>query len=307
MKRAHGLAGALLLGILAGEYLTTNFAFRAWLGRVAGRGDLVALVGPRGIYEGDLERTGRNLESLIDEAKVTGAARSQPVSPPAIAHEMDLLRWQFPDEKTWRAALEKAGTTTRGLRSEVTANLRARAWLEAKLARPHPPNESDILHFCETPPKRFLGPQRFRASHLFLAAPEGAPADIVTAKRALSEALALRLRNGESFSALVAEFSEDDATKGRDGDLNYFAAARMLPAVWNAAQTLAEGTNSPPFRSRLGFHILRMTRRLPPEELSLVQATPEIVAALENAERAVALPALFAPLGGKIQFAARGN
>ncbi len=35
---------------------------------------------------------------------------------------------------------------------------------------------------------------------------------------------------------LVAEFSEDEASKKRDGDLGYFAATRMLPEVFVAAE-----------------------------------------------------------------------
>ncbi|HSU86192.1 MAG TPA: hypothetical protein VLI42_05625, partial [Chthoniobacterales bacterium] len=46
----------ILLGIGAGEYLTSNFSVRRWIGEVVRRGDLQILVGHRGIYDTDVAR-----------------------------------------------------------------------------------------------------------------------------------------------------------------------------------------------------------------------------------------------------------
>ena len=135
----------------------------------------------------------------------------------------------------------------------------------------------------------FREPLRLRASHLFLAAPEGYPSEVIEGKRALINMLAARLRNGESFDVLVAEFSEDEATKKRGGDLNYFAEERMLPALFAAAQRLRAGETSAPIRSRLGFHLVRLTHVLPAQEMTFEQALPEIFATLENEKRARAV------------------
>ena len=91
MRRALFLLVALGIGLAAGECLTRNFIFRRSLGEIVRRGKLVAMVGRRGIYDRDLVRTGRSLESLIEQAKVETAAESQPISSGAIDHEMDLL------------------------------------------------------------------------------------------------------------------------------------------------------------------------------------------------------------------------
>ncbi len=283
MKRApFVLVLVLVLGIGAGEYLTTDFAFRHWLGYIVRRGDLEALVDRHGIYGRDVERAGRSLESLIDLAKLDAAAARQPISSVAIDHQMNLLRWQFGDEKSWQAILRKAATTPRALRREVAANLRDRSWLEAQIA----PNDSGLRRFYDVQSERFREPLRFRASHLFLAAPDGYPSEVIEAKRTLINALAGRLQNGESFPALVAEFSEDEATKTKGGDLNYFAEARMLPEIFSAAQTLHEGETSAPIRTRLGFHLIRLTKSRPPRLLDFDEARPEISEALENQERA---------------------
>ena len=288
MKRALLVVLLLGIGIGAGEYLTTNFTFRHWLGHLVRRGELEALVGRRGLYDRDVERTGRSLETLIDLAKLDAAAARQPISSSAVDHQMDLLRWQFGDEKSWQAILRKAGTTARAMRREVAANLRDHSWLEAQIS----PNDSGARPFFDAQRERLREPLCFRASHLFLAAPDGYPSEVIEAKRSLIDALAVRLQNGESFPALVAEFSEDEATKTKEGDLNYFAAARMLPEIFSAAQTLHEGETSAPIRSRLGFHLLRLTESRPPRLLDFDEARPEISAALENQERAQTVRAI---------------
>jgi parvulin-like peptidyl-prolyl isomerase len=303
MKRAAVLFLSLFLGIAVAEFLSTNFVFRQSLGRIVRRGELEVLVGRRGIFDRDIEHAlraqnfaGRQpsktelLARLIDLAKLEEISEGQSVAAETVDHEMDLLRWQFADEKSWNAAQPSQ------LRREVLNNLRARAWLEAQLGAKILPNEKQRRQFYDAYPDVFFEPLRFRASHIFLAAPDGYPAEVIEAKRALTQAIVARQ---ESFPALVAEFSEDDATKNREGYLNYFAAERMLPEIFAAAQALPLNAMSAPIRSRLGFHLLRVTQVLPPARLSFAEVEPEIAAFLENQQRAPAIVALL----GKMQFA----
>jgi peptidyl-prolyl cis-trans isomerase C len=126
---------------------------------------------------------------------------------------------------------------------------------------------------------------------------------VIEAKRLLIGTLAQRMAPGEPFAALVAEFSEDEATKKRCGDLGYFAETRMLPEVFATVRSLRPGETTAPVRSRLGFHIIRLTERLPARQLTFEEARPEIAALIANEERAKAI----AGLRGKIAIAARPN
>ena len=66
----------------------------------------------------------------------------------------------------------------------------------------------------------------------------------------------------------------------------------MLPELFAAAQSLRVGDTSTPIRSRLGFHLLRLTDALPAREMTLPEATPEIAAVLADQQRAAALSRL---------------
>ncbi|MGI8958072.1 MAG: peptidylprolyl isomerase [Chthoniobacterales bacterium] len=309
---------ALALGIGTGEFLTHSFSVRRWIGYFVRRGELQALVGQSGIYDDDVDRAWRAelfgngteareiepavaaeqkrgvLQRLIQEEKVTATAADESVNPASIERETQLLRDQFRDEKTWLNSLANAGLTTASLKRKVRTDLRDRTWLEKQIAGQTQPNDSDVQRYFAEHQSEFQEPFRLRASHLFLAAPEGYPDEVINAKRALIEQLAQRLANAESFPGLVAEFSEDEATKKREGDLGYFSETRMLPAVFTAAKGLQPGQVSAPVRSRLGFHILRLTEARPARQMSLEEARPEIMALLENQKRATAVASLFA-------------
>ncbi|MEP7248891.1 MAG: peptidylprolyl isomerase [Spartobacteria bacterium] len=309
---------ALLLGVAAAEFLATNFTFRRWLAQVVRHDELQALVGRRGIYQSDVERAWQAqlfllgadpreireqiaaaqkraaLKRLIGQEKLRAASAAESLPPGAIAHEFDLLRWQFRDDKTWIVGLREAGLSAGGLRREVVDHLRVRQWIEARIAPRLLPNDREARAWFEAHPQDFQEPARLRASHLFLAAPDGYPTEVIETKRALIKQLAARLRNGESFPALVAEFSEDEATKTRGGDLGYFAEERMLPPVFQAAQQLQPKETSGPVRSRLGFHLLRLTETRPARALRFEEAEAEINALLVNRKRETAVAALVA-------------
>ena len=322
---------AIILGIGTAECLTNAISFRRWIARVVRRGDLQALVGRRGIYDTDVERAWqaalfasgadpRTIESsltgeqksellryLIEQEELNAAAAGQGINPASVGREMDLLHWQFRDEKTWIEVLGNAATNSRGLRREVATNLRDRNWIEAQIAPKIQPNEAECRRYYEEHKEAFQEPVRLRASHLFLAAPDGYPAEVIKTKRILIDALSKRLANGESFPALVVEFSEDEATKKRGGDLNYFAEERMLSTVFDTAKTLHPGETSAPVRSRLGFHLIQLMELRPPRMLTFDEALPEIVMMFENQKRAQAISTLRAALTSKIQIATQPN
>ena len=280
-------AGALLLGFGTGEYLTWNSSFRRWIAHVVRQEDLQALVGRHGIYNRDVERAWQaelfargavpqDLENsgateqkraalgrLIMLEELNDAAAKEAIDSAAVGREIDLLHWQMRDEKTWHEVLQRDATNPRQLRRKAIRNLRERNWIEDQIAPLIRPNEEECRRYFETHRAIFQEPLRLRASHLFLAAPEGYPAEVIETKRALILTLAKRLANGEAFPALVAEFSEDEATKKRGGDLGFFAAERMLPEIFEAAQRLHPGETSASVQSRLGFHLIRLTERAP--------------------------------------------
>jgi parvulin-like peptidyl-prolyl isomerase len=102
----------------------------------------------------------------------------------------------------------------------------------------------------------------------------------------------MRVIAGEKFTQLVAEASEDEASKTRGGDLGYFSEARMPQEFLDELKKLRAAETSGPIRSHLGFHLIQLTEVKPAADLSVEQARAEIALAIANRKRALAVASL---------------
>lgn len=72
------------------------------------------------------------------------------------------------------------------------------------------------------------------------------------------EALRARVVGGEDFALVAQQASDDDTTAALGGDLGWFAADAYGAGVGEAVRSLSPGEVSQPFRSNLGWHIVKL-------------------------------------------------
>ncbi|MCG3159766.1 MAG: Chaperone SurA [Acidobacteria bacterium] len=84
-----------------------------------------------------------------------------------------------------------------------------------------------------------------------------------------------RVKKGESFEKIADEFNED-GTKGRGGDLDWFGKGAMDADFEAAAFALQKGqTSNELVKSKFGYHIIRVDdRRMAPAATTKASATP---------------------------------
>jgi peptidyl-prolyl cis-trans isomerase SurA len=100
--------------------------------------------------------------------------------------------------------------------------------------------------------------QEVRASHILVLVDEGAsPQDTLKAYNKVLE-IKRRLDAGEDFVTVAKQTSEDPSVKENNGDLGYFSAFRMVYSFENAAFNTKVGQVSKPFRTRFGYHIVKV-------------------------------------------------
>lgn len=110
-----------------------------------------------------------------------------------------------------------------------------------------------------------------RASHILIALPENAnPTDTLNA---YNKAINLRERalKGEDFSVLAKQYSDDPSAKdkkeqnykGNGGDLGYFTSMTMIYPFENACYSMNVGEISTPIKTRFGYHIIKLTDKIP--------------------------------------------
>ncbi len=110
--------------------------------------------------------------------------------------------------------------------------------------------------------------QEVDVSHILIrVAPNAAPSDTLEAYRTLA-ALVDSLDQGAHFGALAQRHSEDpsaqqEGSPGYRGHLGYLTAGRTVKAFEDRMYTTPDGEVSPIFRTRFGYHVLKVHGRRP--------------------------------------------
>jgi parvulin-like peptidyl-prolyl isomerase len=315
------IAIAVTAGIFGGQLALRSVFVREKVGRLCGRGHLLALVHGRGIYQSDVDRTVHEsdyandierkgatdieqrfaLNKLIADSAARSHAVSEKIPAVNLKRNLDLLRLQFSTEKTWQLSLAASRLSVASLSRKLRDDLRVQQWISKRIAHDVDVSENECRDFYISHSANFFVPERIRVAHLFLAAPPETAPDIVEAKQAAIEALSVRLATGEDFGSLTAEASADEATKLNAGDLGYVSVNRMPPDFMSAALKLRPGETSGPVRTRLGFHIIKAIDRQAPHQRAFENARGEIAIQLANQKREAAVKQLIVDLRGEAE------
>ncbi|MFM7104383.1 MAG: peptidylprolyl isomerase, partial [Flavobacteriales bacterium] len=135
------------------------------------------------------------------------------------------------------------------------------AGYRSQLARPYL-TDTDKLNDLMKEAYKFMG-EEVRASHILVKCePNASPQDTLKAFNKIME-LRKRINAGEDFTTVAKSSggSEDPSVTSNGGDLGYFTAFQMVYPFEKAAYAAKVGELSMPFRTRYGYHILKLTDR----------------------------------------------
>ncbi|APZ48190.1 peptidylprolyl isomerase [Polaribacter reichenbachii] len=155
----------------------------------------------------------------------------------------------------------------------------------------------------------FRTKNEIKAKHILIRTPKIAtPKDTLAAYKKITE-IRNRIVNGEDFEAVAEETSEDPSArndekrkrKGNKGNLGYFSAFKMVYPFEEAAYTTKVGEVSKPFRTRFGYHILKVDS-LRPSKGELEVAHILLTKQTKNAK--VLIDSIYSLLEKDVQFKA---
>jgi peptidyl-prolyl cis-trans isomerase D len=92
--------------------------------------------------------------------------------------------------------------------------------------------ESELRAYYDTNQPEFTEEQQVRARHILLTA--DSPEAVAVAKAQVEE-LKRRIAAGEDFAALARQYSQDETTRDRGGELGFFGRGRYNPTLEDAA------------------------------------------------------------------------
>ncbi|MDJ0363678.1 peptidylprolyl isomerase [Hymenobacter sp. H14-R3] len=103
-----------------------------------------------------------------------------------------------------------------------------------------------------------------KVAHLMVrVTPQAPKADSAAAHKKINELYA-RLRKGENWNKLVAQFSEDAGSAPNGGELPAFGTGRMIPSFEEVAFKLQKpGDIAAPVQTPYGWHIIKLVEKQP--------------------------------------------
>ena len=140
--------------------------------------------------------------------------------------------------------------------------------------------DADAKKFYDDNPSRFEQPEMVRASHILLTTRDPATGSELSdekkaAKHKEIEGLLKRARAGEDFAKLAKEYSEDPGSKDKGGEYK-FPRGQMVPEFEAAAFSLKTNQISDVVTTSFGYHIIKLSEKMPAQKVDYAKAAPEI-------------------------------
>jgi peptidyl-prolyl cis-trans isomerase C len=153
-------------------------------------------------------------------------------------------------------------------REETSEEALVRAVLEAEIEVERP-GEAECRRVYDSSPERFRTPPLTQASHILFAPKDETEAAWAAARSSAEAAITELAADPHSFSEMAKTLS-DCPSKGVGGSLGQLSPGDLAAEVEAGLGQLQDGeTASEPVRSRFGWHVLRLERRIEGRRLPL--------------------------------------
>ncbi len=156
----------------------------------------------------------------------------------------------------------------------------------------------DAERFYNQNIEQYSTPEQVRARHILLKT-EGK--DEAAVRAAAERVLAEVRAPGADFAALATKYSEDEASKARGGDLDFFSRGRMVPEFEQVAFVLEPGAVSDLVKTPFGFHVIQVTEKRAPATRPLDEVREQIVEQIKWERAQTQASDLAARLSGQIK------
>lgn len=191
----------------------------------------------------------------VQEARKTGLGVSSSEIDDAIAE----IRKKYDlSEETFLNSLKAEQMTMEDYRTRLATQIMVQKVVNFEVRTKIVISDKEIEEYYKTNKTKLIGQEQFKIRQIFLAVPDDRQKASVEAK---ANDLYRRITEGEDFSMLAGEFSEDPS-RDFGGDLGYISQGSALQEVEDMAGSLNIGDYSKPFWSSAGLHIIKLEDRI---------------------------------------------
>jgi peptidyl-prolyl cis-trans isomerase C len=183
-------------------------------------------------------------------------------------------------------------------RTEDDNDATIRTLLEDQVV-PAEAGEEECRRYYDANIDRFRTPDLFEAAHILIE-PEGTDENAWTVARERARSLIAAIGDDPAAFAEAARGHSGCASAQQDGSLGQIRRGELVPEVQAGLEALTDGTvSSDPIRSRFGWHILRLHRRLPGRAMTFDMVRDRIADMLEARSWSIEAARYVAALAGR--------
>lgn len=149
---------------------------------------------------------------------------------------------------------------------------------------------SKIENYYNTHIAEFSQPKQYRARHILLKIAQNADETTDKEVRDKAKKIIADIKAGAKFEELAKQYSEDEVSKVRGGDLDYFPEGRMVKPFEDAVKNLKDGEmTEEPVRTIFGYHIIKREGSKEATKKELKEVEREIARRIISGEKAEVL------------------
>lgn len=225
----------------------------------------------------------RLLDQMIDrkvfaqEAAAAGVA----VADSVVANVLNQFSQQFGGDTQVDQMLAPMGIVRDDVRAAIQRDLTIRKYVDENIAPSIAIAEGDARAFYDQNLQMFAGQDSVNCQHIILLSDEHATEPQLAATRARIDLIRQRALDGDNFSALAREFSQDNAAQN-GGNLGWFARGTMVKPFDDAAFALKVNQISPVVQTQFGFHVIKCIGKKPARTIPFDEAQASIDMMLKN-------------------------
>lgn len=204
------------------------------------------------------------LETLITNKIVELEAKKEDVSvsEDTIQEEYEELAESYGGEESLQAALEENGLTEQSVKD----NIRMYQLTKNVIATSVDISDEEVAQYFEDNKDSYGQKEEVVASHILLE-------DEATAKDVLA-----KIKAGEDFADLAKTYSIDTTTNEAGGEIGYISRGQMEEQFEEVAFGLEKGSISDIVQTSEGYHIIKVTDKVPAEEAVFEDIKDEVYA-----------------------------
>ncbi len=202
------------------------------------------------------DEIGRTL--LLQRGKELGVL----ATPKMVENRLTEVKASFKSDSVFEHKLKNLGMTLDQYQDELRTDLVMDQVIKKEVESKIQISEQDLNNYYEKNSNKFKTQDQTRASVILIKSPPNDSPERQRKVRKKMESILTQIKAGTEFNGLAIKFSQD-SLKSKGGDLGFFEKGKMFAPFSERAFSMKVGQVSEIFKTKHGFHILKVTDKKP--------------------------------------------